>query len=160
MKKTIEQLEEKFPGAVLETSKFRGETAIVIKKEKILNVLSCLKNEFDFSMLLDICAVDYPEKDPRFEVVYHLYSFKNKERLRLKVRVREHNASVPTATGIWRAANWFEREAFDLFGIFFEEHPNLKRLLTYDGFEGHALRKDYEKNRRQFIPKPDPLIRG
>jgi NADH/F420H2 dehydrogenase subunit C len=109
-------------------------------------------------MMSDLCGADYPGRGERFEVVYHLYSVDAGKRLRLKVRLPEENPLVASVSGIWKGANWFEREAYDLFGIKFEDHPNLKRILCYNEFVGHALRKDYPKNRRGVIPTPDTLL--
>ena len=112
-----------------------------------------------FDMLTDLTAVDYlafpgREDGPRFEVVYHLYSLRHHHRLRVKVRVEEDDALVPTAVPLWPIANWLEREVWDMFGIRFEGHPDLKRLLLYEEFVGHPLRKDYPINRRQPLIRP------
>ena len=122
-------------------------------REDILNTLKELKEGQKFDFLMDICGVDYPGRDGgRFDVVYHLYSSSANMRLRVKTRVPENDPVVPSVTSLWKAANWFERECFDLFGIKFSGHPNLKRILLYEGFEGHPLRKDYPINKRQVIP--------
>jgi len=104
-----------------------------------------------YDLLLDLCGVDYPERDDRFEVVYHLYSIPTGKRLRLKVPLPEADPTAPTVTGVWKGANWFEREAWDLFGIRFDGHPHLRRILTHDAFQGHALRKDYDPARRWIL---------
>jgi NADH-quinone oxidoreductase subunit C/D len=104
-----------------------------------------------FNLLADVCGVDYPGREERFEVVYHLASLENGHRLRLRVPVREDDAVVPSVYGVWKAADWFEREAFDLFGIRFEGHPNLKRILCHPAFRGHALRKDYDAGQRWLL---------
>ncbi len=105
----------------------------------------------DFKLLLDVCGVDYPGRDERFEVVYHAASLERGQRIRLKVPVREDDPVVPSVYGVWRAADWFEREAFDMFGIRFEGHPNLKRILCHQAFQGHALRKDYDRGQRWLL---------
>ncbi len=105
----------------------------------------------DFKLLLDVCGVDYPGRDERFEVVYHAASLERGHRIRLKVPVREDDPVVPSVYGVWRAADWFEREAFDMFGIRFEGHPNLKRILCHQAFQGHALRKDYDPGQRWLL---------
>ena len=110
-------------------------------------------------MLMDLTAVDYQkfpgrEDGPRFDVVYHLYSIPHNHRVRLKVQVEEDDAWVPTATGLWPIANWLEREVWDMFGIRFEGHPDLRRLLLYEEFVGHPLRKDYPITRRQPLIGP------
>lgn len=158
MQALLDQLQQKFGDAILETATFHGDEAAVVRTDRLLEICDFLKTECQMNFLMDICGVDYPERSDRFEVVYHLYSYPAKKRLRLKVRVAENNPSVPSVIGIWKAADWFEREAFDLFGIIFEGHPHLRRLLTYDEFEGHALRKDYPVNRRQKIPTPSTLL--
>jgi len=160
MKEALEIIKQEFKDAVVETTDFRGDETCVVKKERLIDVMQFLKDNknLKFDMLIDLCGVDFMGREERFEVVYHLYSLEFRKRIRVKVRLKESDAVLPTVTKIWKAANWFEREAFDLFGIHFEGHPNLKRLLTYDGFRGHALRKDYPKDLRQHIPTPDPLI--
>ncbi|HQT93605.1 MAG TPA: NADH dehydrogenase (quinone) subunit D [Thermoanaerobaculaceae bacterium] len=112
-----------------------------------------LKNDpaLDFKLLLDVCGVDYPGRNERFEVVYHAASLERGQRIRLKVPVREDDPVVPSVYGVWRAADWFEREAFDMFGIRFEGHPNLKRILCHQAFQGHALRKDYDPGQRWLL---------
>jgi NADH-quinone oxidoreductase subunit C len=158
MQEAVDRLREAFGSAVLETHDFRGDETVVLKKNYLREVCHFICAQLGFNMLMDICVVDYPDREERFEVVYHLYSMDKKKRIRLKVRAAEDTATAPSVHDIWPAANWFEREAFDMFGIRFDSHPNLKRLLTFEGFEGHPLRKDYPKNRRQGIPKSDPLI--
>jgi NADH-quinone oxidoreductase subunit C len=99
---------------------------------------------FEFNLLADICGADRgPEEDPRFEVNYHLFSTTRFHRLRLKVLVGEEDSHVPTVTEVWRTANWHERETFDMFGVVFDGHPNLRRILLPDDWQGHALRKDF-----------------
>ena len=105
----------------------------------------------DFKLLADVCGVDYPGRAERFEAVYHLYSVTHGHRLRLKVPVPADNPVVPSLTGVWKAADWFEREAFDLMGLRFEGHPNLKRILCHPAFHGHALRKDYDPGQRWLL---------
>ena len=105
----------------------------------------------DCRLLLDVCGVDYPGRDQRFEVVYHMASLERGHRIRLRVPVPENDLVVPSVYGVWRAADWFEREAFDMFGIRFEGHPNLKRILCHRAFQGHALRKDYDPGQRWLL---------
>ncbi len=125
----------------------------VVRREVLLDLCRELRDgsATRFDMLLDICGVDYPDRDQRFEAVYHLYSVPRGERLRLKVPVSESDPRIPSVVPVWRAADWFEREAYDLFGLIFEGHPNLRRILTHDGFQGHALRKDYDPARRWIL---------
>ena len=120
------------------------ELTIRVKREALLRVLSFLRDDAkcQFKLLADLCGVDYPDRPERFEVVYNLLSLKLNQRIRVKVTTDEENA-VPSATGLYRAAGWFEREAWDLFGIYFSDHPDLRRLLTDYGFEGHPMRKDF-----------------
>ena len=107
--------------------------------------------ELDLKLLLDVCGADYPGRADRFEVVYHLTSLRHGHRVRLKVPVREDDPVVPSVFGVWKAADWFEREAFDMFGIRFEGHPNLKRILCHPSFQGHPLRKDYDPGQRWLL---------
>ncbi len=121
-----------------------GELVVAVQLAGIVPVLKFLRDDTNcqFKMLVDLCGADYPEREERFDVVYNLLSLKHNQRIRLKVRTDE-NTPVPTATGVFSAAGWFEREAWDLYGIFFSDHPDLRRILTDYGFEGHPLRKDF-----------------
>ena len=115
-------------------------------RERLIELCEYLRTapEFKFNLLADICGVDRgPEEDPRFEVNYHLFSTTKFHRLRLKVVLSEEDAHVPTVTKIWRTANWHERETFDMFGVRFDGHPDLRRILLPDDWQGHALRKDF-----------------
>lgn len=125
----------------------------LVRSDSLLEVASSLKKDpvAGYDLLLDICGADYPQRRERFEAVYHLYSIARKERLRLKVAVPEDDPIVPSLVGVWRGADWFEREAFDMFGLRFEGHPNLRRILTHEAFEGHPLRKDYDPARRWIL---------
>ena len=123
-----------------------GETTIVVPREHIAAVSAFLKAspETRFDFLADICGADRgPEEDPRFEVNYHLFSTTLHHRVRLKVLLSEDDTHVPTVTTVWRTANWHERETFDLFGVIFDGHPDLRRILLPDDWQGHALRKDF-----------------
>ena len=119
-----------------------GEATFEVSAAEIVGVLEFLKREMRFPCLLDICGVDHPDRADRFDVVYHLLSPYRNQRVRLKLRTDE-DTPVPSATGVFPAADWYEREAYDLFGILFSGHPDLRRLLTDYGFEGHPLRKDF-----------------
>jgi NADH-quinone oxidoreductase subunit C len=154
-------LGERFGASVVETHAYRGDHTAVIQRAAITEVLHWCRDDerTAFDMLMDLTAVDYlkypgREDGPRFEVVYHLYSVRHNHRLRLKVRVDEDEAVVPTAVALWPIANWFEREVWDMFGIRFEGHPDPRRLLLYEEFVGHPLRKDYPINRRQPLIGP------
>lgn len=140
----IKKLKEKFPDSILNTESFRGETTIYVLKKDIFEICKYLYSDPDlkFNFLTDLCGVDYFPESPRFEVVYTLCSLERKDRIRLKIRVDE-TQTVPSVESIWKAANWLEREVYDLFGIQFENHPDLRRILLWDGFEGHPLRKDF-----------------
>jgi NADH-quinone oxidoreductase subunit C len=130
------------PGAVVAAREFVGETTVDVALERIVDALRHFKKE-SFTYLVDLTAIDWKERSPRFDVVYYLHSFqRGNERIRLKVPVAE-GQSCPSATAVYETANWMEREVFDLFGITFAGHPDLRRILTWDGFNGHPLRKDF-----------------
>ena len=122
----------------------RDELVIVVRRESIVRVLTFLRDDVNcqFKQLMDVCGVDYPGRPERFEVVYNLLSLSHNRRIRVKVRTDEQSA-VPTVTGVFNSAGWWERETYDLYGIWFREHPDLRRILTDYGFEGHPLRKDF-----------------
>jgi len=140
----IKKLIEKFPVSISETKTFREEVTVMVTRQNIYEISKFLFSDSDlrYDFLTDLCGVDLFPQRPRFEVVYLLYSMKNNQRLRLKIKVEE-TESIPRVQSIWKAANWAEREAYDLFGIMFENHPDLRRILLWDGYEGHPLRKDY-----------------
>jgi NADH-quinone oxidoreductase subunit C len=137
----IEHIDAELPGTVTDRHAFRGDQTIVVAKASFLPLVDFLYRE-GFQLLVDITAVDWPEREQRFDVVYHWLNLASQERLRVKVAVADAEA-MPTLTGRFKTADWFEREVFDLFGIPFEGHPNLTRLLTWQDFPGHALRKDF-----------------
>jgi NADH-quinone oxidoreductase subunit C len=141
----VERLKEKFPQAVEETASFRDEHTVRIAREHLLEVSRFLKEDPDcgFNFLSDLCGVDYMGREPRFEVVYHLYSMEHKHRLRIKVSLSEGDLTIPSVTTVWKTANWHERECFDLLGIIFTNHPDMRRILTPEGFTDHPLRKDF-----------------
>jgi NADH-quinone oxidoreductase subunit C len=152
---------DRVPGAVVPPAdETRGQAVVVVPRAALLDVLRDLRDDptTRFDRLVDVTAVDYLGRVPRFEVVYQLHSLVHRHRLRVKVAVPEDDASIPTVSGLWSAALWAEREVFDLFGIGFEGHPDLRRILLYPEFEGHPLRKDYELNRRHpLVPERDPI---
>ena len=121
-----------------------GELIVTVRREAIVKALTFLRDDTNcrFKMLVDICGVDYPERDERFEVVYNLLSLTHNQRIRVKVTTDE-TTPVPSVTGVFSSAGWAEREAWDLYGILFSDHPDLRRILTDYGFEGHPLRKDF-----------------
>jgi len=141
---TINKLKEKFPNSILGEGTFRGESTVTVPKEEIVQICKFLHSDPDlqYHLLTDLCGLDRLPEVPRFEVVYHLCSIKNHQRIRLRVKVGE-DEFISSVESIWKSANWYEREAFDLFGILFKNHPDLRRILLWDGFEGHPLRKDY-----------------
>lgn len=156
----LESLKKEFGEAVDSIDSKDGLDCFVVESKKIIDVLKFLKEnpECPFDLFLDLCGVDYLGSEPRFEVVYHLYSLSKKKRIRLRVRVFGEPPSLPSALSVYPIADWFEREAWDMFGIRFEGHPNLKRLLMWEGFEGHPLRKDYPIGKRQPIPTLGNLL--
>jgi len=150
MKEKLKEFFEKnFSGALLREDDFRGELSFFIRKEFLLDICKALfdDRELEVRFLSDICALDWlgqPEEDEgRFEVVYNLYSIKNKYRFFLRVKLSEDNPDVDSITSIWQSANWLEREVYDLMGVNFLGHPDLRKILTPDELEGHPLRKDF-----------------
>ncbi|RPJ06139.1 MAG: NADH-quinone oxidoreductase subunit C [Deltaproteobacteria bacterium] len=141
---SVKKLEEKFPASILEVKTFRDQVTLSVARSEIYEICQflCLDPDLQFQYLTDLCGLDLFPETPRFAVVYQLYSFKNNQRLRLKTKLGE-NEAIASVESIWKVANWFEREAYDLFGIPFENHPDLRRLLLWDGYEGYPLRKDY-----------------
>ena len=152
--------------AVLDSHAHVGDATLLVAREGIVEVLTRLRDERDlrFNFLMDLTAVDYLGREPRFEVVYHLASVdlephgtdpsRLARRLRVKVGVPEDDCEVASAVEVWTAADWMEREVWDLYGIRFSGHPDLRRILLYEEFEGHPLRKDYPKERRQPLVGP------
>jgi NADH-quinone oxidoreductase subunit C len=148
----LQYLREKLGTVIVDTHAFRGDETMIVLREAMMRVFRLLREDptLDFNFLTDITAVDYlGKKRPRFEVVYHLYSLTANHRLRVKVPVPEEDPMVDSLTPLWAGANWLEREVWDMYGIRFRGHPNLKRILLYEEFEGHPLRKDYPVNRCQ-----------
>ena len=139
----VDKLKGQFSDNVLDVTEFRGETTITVKKEQIVEICTCLKQELGYNFLTDLCGVDYLGQSPRFMVVYQLYSIGKHDRLRIKAPVEEGDARIDTVSGVWSTANWLERECWDLFGISFNKHPDLRRILLPADWEGHPLRKDY-----------------
>jgi NADH-quinone oxidoreductase subunit C len=145
----LQYIQEKLAHRVLATNVFRGDEVVSLAQEGLRESFRFLKEDdkLDFVFLSDITAVDYwKKKEPRFEVVYQLLSLKGRRRLCVKVPVPENDPVIESLTPIWVGANWLEREVWDLFGIRFAGHPNLKRVLLYEEFQGHPLRKDYPVN--------------
>lgn len=149
-KKVIEELKQKFQAKIKEISVQFGDEIVLIERDSLLDIVSFLKDRpYSYSMLLDLTCVDYKGQEPRFEMVYHLYSIPNKQRLRIKVRLSEKDLWINSLTSLWKNANWLEREVYDMFGVSFKGHPDLRRIFMYEGFEGHPLRKDFPLRKRQ-----------
>jgi len=136
-----ELIDQQLPGAISDRHDFRGDQTIVVGADALLSLVDLLTGQ-GFNLLVDITALDWPEREPRFDVVYHWLNLTTQERLRVKVPVADGQAA-PSLTSRFKTADWFEREVFDMFGIRFEGHPNLQRLLLWQDFQGHPLRKDF-----------------
>jgi NADH-quinone oxidoreductase subunit C len=155
----LNRAKELLGAAVTSTHSYRGDDTLVVDPTRIADVMKTLRDDPNLAMafLADLTAVDYFGREPRFEVVYHLKSFKTGARLRVKAPLADledgGNPSIDTVTPLWATANWMEREVWDLYGIKFRGHPDLRRILMYEEFVGHPLRKDYPKEKRQ------PLVR-
>ena len=156
----LDRLREKFGSEIIDTHAHHGDETAILKPARLVEICTFLRDDevTSFEMLMDLTGGDVlGHKEPRFEVVYHLYSLTKRHRLRLKVPCPDdENPVVPSVLGVWKSANWMEREAWDLYGIKFDGHPDLRRVLLYPEFEGHPLRKDYEMEKRQPIVPPWP----
>ncbi len=163
-KKLAELLQQKLGSEVISTAEKTDCAEICVAPQKLLGLANILKidSDFQFNMLLSVTAVDWVDaRDERFEVVYHLLSMAHAIRLRIKIAVSEKNPSVPSLCGIWSSANFMERETFDMYGITFEGHPDLRRILMYDEFVGFPLRKDYPiQGKQPRIPLRHPEVRN
>ncbi len=157
--RALNKLSSKFRDDVIETSNQCGNETVVVRREKWKEICTFLRDDRDlqFDMMMDLCGADYPNRAERFEVVAHFYSTVTKQRLRLKTRCPANDPSVDSISELYLTVDWYEREAYDLFGIEFNGHPNLKRILCHHEFSGHALRKDFPYNKRGVIPTPEPL---
>jgi NADH-quinone oxidoreductase subunit C len=139
----VQKLKARFGDAIGEASLDRKQAIVTVAREQLREVSRYCRDEEKFDMLVDLTAVDWPKREKRFDVILILYSFAKNERVRLKAHAGE-SESVPSVCEIWPAANWLERECYDMFGIAFEGHPDLKRILMPDEWQGHPLRKDYD----------------
>ena len=141
----LETLKSKFSKHIEGTHSFRGDDTVIIKRDGAKEIFRFLRDDpaMQFNLLMDLTCVDFPERERRFEVIYHLYSIPKNQRLRVKVLVSGGDASVDTVSDLWAIGNWLEREAWDMFGIDFKGHPDKRRILLYEEFKGHPLRKDY-----------------
>ena len=166
METLLDQVRELLGEAVIDSHEYLGDATVLVERERVLEVLRTLRDHEKqrFNFLIDLTAVDYLGRDPRFEVVYHLASIdvdlrgtepsRVRRRVRVKTPIPEDPCEVDSVVELWPAANWMEREVWDLYGIRFTGHPDLRRILLYDEFEGHPLRKDYPKERRQPLVGP------
>jgi NADH-quinone oxidoreductase subunit C len=142
--RAVVKLKEQFAASIIDVTEFRGEVTVTVRKDAILDILSFLKKSLQYNLLTDVTAVDYlGKKADRYMMVYQLFSIAIKDRLRIKTPVSEADCRIPTVSQIWKTANWLEREVYDLFGITFDNHPDLRRILMTDDWVGHPLRKDY-----------------
>ncbi len=155
--KLVERLQQEFGADILAAGGMHGDETITVSPDKVVGVLTHLRDKEGCEQLSDLVGVDYPDRDRRFEVNYLMRSWKNNQRLVVKVEVEDGDA-IPTVAGIYRSANWHEREVYDLYGIQFSGHPDLRRILTHHQFEGHALRKDYPIERGQECKVPEKLF--
>jgi NADH-quinone oxidoreductase subunit C len=159
---SLQDVQDKLGPKVLETSQFRGDDIVVLDPVDLRESFRILKEDprLRFDFLSDITAVDYwKKKEPRFELVYQLLCLQSGKRLRVRVPVSEENAAIESLTPLWRGANFLEREIWDLFGIKFIDHPDLRRILLFDEFKGHPLRKDYPINQQQHLV-PERKVEG
>jgi len=157
------------PGAVKATAVANGELTVEVELGEILRALKFLRDDSgcEFKLLMDVCGVDWPQREKRFDVVYHLLSITKNGRVRVKVQTDE-TTPVPTATALFASAGWFERETYDMYGVAFSDHPDLRRILTDYGFSGHPLRKDfpvtgyvelrYDDEQKRVVYKPVELV--
>jgi NADH-quinone oxidoreductase subunit C len=155
---TLDKLKSQFGGEILKTEIFQNQLAVIVRRDRILELMKYLKEDADLSydFLVDITAVDYLnlEKSPRFQVVYHLRSTKYGRRVRIKVPLSENDCKIATMSGLWKTANWLERETCEMYGIVFEDHPDPRKLLLPETYQYYPLRKDYPlrgKGEREII---------
>lgn len=156
----LDTLKLRLGAAVADSHDRLGDETLVVARDSAVEVLTFLRDDPEtlFDLLVDQTAVDYLGREPRFEVVVHLRSHAKKHRIRVKIPLTGSDPSMPTLSGIWKGCNWLEREIFDMYGIRFEGHPDLRRILMYESFEGFPLRKDYPVQRRQpIVPERDPI---
>lgn len=138
----VKSLSSGVPDAVVSAKEFARQVTVVVKREKVAEVARYLKEKEDFRYCVDVTAVDWKKREPRFDVVYHFYSFSKNDRIRVKCTAAD-GEEVPSIASVYLAADWSERETWDMFGIRFAGHPDLRRILTWEGFNGHPLRKDF-----------------
>jgi NADH-quinone oxidoreductase subunit C len=162
----LTHVRERLGDAVIDAHAHLGDATVLVERDRVVDVMRTLRDdpELRFNFLMDLTGVDYLGREPRFEVVYHLASIDDnprgnapsglRHRLRVKIGVPEEGCEAPSVTEVWLAANWMEREVWDMYGIRFTGHPDLRRILLYEQFQGHPLRKDYPKERRQPLVGP------
>ncbi len=161
MHPTAQRIQAQFPEHLIDAREAFGELTLQLRREGIAEVCRFLRDDPDlaFDHITDISSVDYPEDEERFEVVYHFYSIRKRHRIRVKARLPEEDCTIDSLTGLWRGANFLEREVYDMMGIRFNHHPDLRRILLTDDFDGYPLRKDFPtegrgwRNTFEFIPK-------
>jgi len=169
LKELGEHVAAALPQQVLGARVAHGELTLEARAESIVKVLTFLRDDANckFGLLMDVCGVDHPERAQRFDVVYNLLSLNHNQRVRVRVRSDEQTP-VPSVTGVYSSAGWFEREAWDMYGVFFSDHPDLRRILTDYGFEGHPQRKDfpltgyvevrYDDDQKRVVYEPVSLV--
>jgi NADH-quinone oxidoreductase subunit C len=160
------QVQEKLSAHISEAVFQKDEFCVTVQRESIIPFMTSLRDEFGFKQLVDVCGADYPERDPRFDVIYNLLNLTDNVRVRVKVHTDE-NTPVDSVSDVFKSAIWFERETWDMYGIYFSKHPDLRRILTDYGFEGHPLRKDfpltgyvelrYDEEQRRVVYEPVKL---
>jgi NADH-quinone oxidoreductase subunit C len=157
--KALERLKDRFGDAVLATHSKLGDDTALVAREQVRELLFFLRDdpELQFNLCSDVTGVDFYGREPRFEVVWHLYSTVKKHRVRIKVQVAEEDPVVDSSVAVWAGNNWFEREVFDMMGIRFKGHPDLRRMFMWKTFEGHPLRKDYPKDKRQPLARREGI---
>lgn len=161
-----DRLREAFPAAITDQSRFRDESTLRIQASALRKICLHARDKLGFNYLIDVSSVDHFGNEPRYEVVYELYSMKDCVHLRLKIVVSEDDCTVPTVSDIWPTADWHEREVYDMMGIRFADHPDLRRILMWDGYPYHPLRKDFPLQGKQSdmpgvaFTEPAPLAGG
>jgi len=159
---TVEKLRERFGERIEVIPSPLDMDTLKVDRGDIVDVCKFLRqeDELDYDLMRDLTCVDYIHEEPRFEIVYHLYSIYHGHELRLKVRLTEQDPSIDTVTSVWVGANWYEREVYDFYGIEFNNHPDLRRILLYPEFEGYPLRKDYPIDKEQPLFEEREETRG
>ncbi len=157
----VAQLQESYSTDILSCETYRGEVTVRVNPDVILPFCQFLRDDetLQMQMLIDLTAVDYldSKRTPRFDMVYHFHSLKFQHRLRVKAGVSKEDCQIDSLSSLWACADWYERECYDMYGIIFKNHPNLERLLMYDGFEGYPLRKDYPVGKQQPLVELKPV---